>query len=97
MANSDMSAFDSNLGGWKTYLTAGSGIVFNFLAAFNIFSPTPEQMTAINGALVLLTVIFLRMGVKKAQASAAKAEVSAVQAAQQNSTANKSADFRSKI
>ncbi len=78
----DLSAFDSSLGGWKTYLSAGLGIVFNVLTAFNIFNPTPEQMTAINGAAVLLTAIFLRMGIKKAQASAVKAEVSAVKAEQ---------------
>lgn len=61
------STFDSILGGYKTYITAGIGIVFNVLTAFNVWNPTTEQTMAINGAIVLLAAAFLRAGVKKAQ------------------------------
>lgn len=65
-SNSD-STFDTILGGYKTYITAAIGIVFNVLTSFNVWNPTPEQTTAINGAIILLAAAFLRAGVKKAE------------------------------
>lgn len=60
----DSSTFDTILGGYKTYITAGIGIVFNVLTAFNIWNPTAEQTMAINGAIVLLAAAFLRAGIR---------------------------------
>lgn len=68
--NDTSTAFDTFLGGYKTYIIAGLGIVFNALAAFHVWTPTPEQSMAVNGVAVLLTAIFLRMGVRKAQTAA---------------------------
>lgn len=64
-ANSDSSTFDTILGGYKTYITAAIGIVFNVLTAFNVWNPTTEQTMAVNGAIVLLAAAFLRAGIKK--------------------------------
>lgn len=76
-SDSSASAFDSLLGGYKTYIAAGLGILANFLAAFDIYSVTPEQLVAINGIAALIVLIFLRMGTKKAQVAAVSAQVSA--------------------
>lgn len=76
----DLSVFDSTLGGWKTYITAALGILYNALAAFGVWNPSAEQVTAVNGVGVLAAVIFLRMGIRKAQASAAKAAVASASA-----------------
>lgn len=79
------SAFDTVLGGWKTYLTAGIGIIINAIGAFDIYDFTTEQITSINGIVIMAAAIFLRMGIKKAQSSAASAQVSA-QGAKQAAT-----------
>jgi hypothetical protein len=63
----DSSTFDSILGGYKTYITAAIGIVFNVLTAFNVWNPTTEQTMAVNGAVVLLAAAFLRAGLKKVE------------------------------
>lgn len=78
-------AFDTLLGGWKTYLTAGIGIIINAVGAFDIYDFTTEQITSINGIVIMAAAIFLRMGIKKAQSSAASAQVSA-QGAKQAAT-----------
>lgn len=62
--------FDSLLGGYKTYITAGLGIIINVLNVFDILTLTTEQMTAINGAVILLAAVFLRLGIGKAQLAA---------------------------
>lgn len=67
MANGDSAAFDTFLGGYKTYVTAALGIIINMLAAFNVWNPTPEQLAAVNGVVVLFTAIFIRMGIKKVE------------------------------
>jgi hypothetical protein len=68
--NDPSPAFDSLLGGYKTYLTAATGILFNILAVFHVWNLTADQLTAVNGGIVLLAAAFLRMGVKKAQDAA---------------------------
>ena len=77
----DTNAFDGFLAGYKTYIAAALGIAFNVLAAFHVWSPTPEQVTAVNGVAVLGTAIFLRLGVRKAQ-KAAQGARAAVEKAQ---------------
>jgi hypothetical protein len=65
--------FAAYLSGSKTYVTAASGIILNLLSAFHVFTPTAEQLTALNGAVILAAAVFLRMGVKKAEVAAKSA------------------------
>jgi hypothetical protein len=74
----DLSVFDTLLGDKKTYVVSGVGMVLFFLQAFAIWSPTPQQQTAILGMVVMLAAITLRIAVKKVhvavQASQAAAQ-----------------------
>lgn len=60
----NVSVFDTILGGNKTYITAGIGIVIDSLATFGVWSPTPKEITEVNGLVVLVAVIFIRSGIK---------------------------------
>lgn len=60
----NVSVFDTLIGGNKTYITAGVGIVIDSLATFGIWSPTPKEITEINGLVILIAAIFIRSGIK---------------------------------
>lgn len=64
--------FLDTLNGYRTYVSAVTGIIFNALVAFRVWSPTDQQVASINGIIVLLTAIFLRIGIKKAAQLSAK-------------------------
>ena len=66
-------AFDDLLGGYKTYITAGIGVVYNLVTAFGLWNPTEQQNVAVNGVIFALAALFIRLGVKKAQHAAVQA------------------------
>lgn len=49
--------------GYRTYITAGCGIVFELLRVFHVLILTQEQADAITGGAIMLAAIFLRLGI----------------------------------
>lgn len=52
-----------NAAGYRTYVTAGCGIVFELLRVFHVITLTQEQADAITGGVIMLAAIFLRLGI----------------------------------
>ena len=73
--------FTSLLAGYRTQITAGLAVVFNFLDVFDLVHLTDKQITAINGMLFSLAGIFLALKVARVHKSvSAAAETSSATA-----------------
>lgn len=81
--NPDVEVFGSAIGSnLKTYITAGVGIIVQFLSGFDIIQLTEKQSLALTGALIFLAFIFTRLAIARGQKDSALAAQASVQSLQ---------------